>query len=322
MHNPSITLNELMDIENQIVSNPLKKKSHIYSDINKKREASGKESVTKPTFYRAAKQPLITQHPWFTYKFIELPSTYSVVDARDSLSTIFTYSDLKAYGGADIQGIYDRWVLARTCFSVYVVEPILFYPEILQREKQLRSLLSSIPTGQQEDIQARLIFEIQVAFLVDCFDLLLEEIIHRRGRIQQSMNASRQKVENELRKNALDLTRAMIRKNIQKSSPDIGKLYSLSETVSEDIKARIVLLRRHKESYQLILKVIENLVNTLGDDFVFHTNEGLNFYKLASGKTTWEYLDEVTKRRLTRDPTLTGVIGDTNEDNSTISCYR
>ncbi len=59
MHNPSITLNELMDIENQMASNPLKKKSHIYSDINKKREASGKESITKPTFYRAAKQPLI-----------------------------------------------------------------------------------------------------------------------------------------------------------------------------------------------------------------------------------------------------------------------
>ncbi len=252
MHNPSITLNELIDIENQIASNPLKKKSHIYSDINKKREASGKESITKPTFYRAAKQPLITQHPWFTYKFIELPSTYSVVDARDSLSTIFTYSDLKAYGGADIQAIYDRWVLARTYFSVYRVEPILFYPEILQREKQLRSLLSSIPTGQQEDIQARLTFEIQAAFLVDCLDLLLEEIIHRRGRIQQSMNAYRQKEENELRKKALGSIRTSIKENLHKTSPDMEKLYFLSEKISEDIEARIVLLRRHKKSYQLI----------------------------------------------------------------------
>ncbi len=190
----------------------------------------------------------------------------------------------------------------------------MFYPEILQREKQLRSLLTSIPTSQQEDIQARITFEIQAAFLVECLDLLLDEIIHRRGRIQQSMNASRQKEENELRKKALESMRAVIKENLYKTSPDLEKLYSLSETVSEDIRARIVLLRRHKVSYQLILKVIENLVNTLGDDVVFHTNEGLSFYRLASGMTTWGYLDEITKRRLTRDPTLTNVIGDGNED--------
>jgi len=313
-HKPSITLNEFIEIENRIVSNPLEVKSHIYSDINKERETSGKESIAKPTFYRAARQTSIEKYSWFARKFIKLPSLYSVHDARDSLSTLFTYSDLKAYGGADIQAIYDRWILARKYFSNYLVEPILFYPDILHRERQLRSLLSSIPPNQQEDIQARLIFESQTAFLVECHDLLLEEIIHRRGRIQQSMNASRQKVENDLRKKVLDSMRAMIKENYHKTSPDMEKLYSLSETVSEDMKARIVLLRRHKESYQLILKVIENLVNILGDEIVFHTNEGLNFYRLASGKTTWKYLDEVTKRRLTRDPILTGVIGNSNED--------
>ena len=109
-------------------------------------------------------------------------------------------------------------------------------------------------------------------------------------------------------KKALDSMRAIIKESLHKTSPDLEKLYSLSETVSEGIEARIVLLRRHKESYQLILKVIENLVNILGDEIVFHTNEGLNFYRFASGKTIWKYLDEVTKRRLTRDPTLTGLV--------------
>jgi hypothetical protein len=314
-HRPSITLNEFIEIESRVVANPLEVKSHIYSDINKERADSNEKSLTKPTFYRAVERIHINKrYPWFACKSIKLPSTYSVVDARDSLLTIFTYSDLKTYGGADIQAIYERWVIAKEWFSVYGIEPFLFYPGILPRERQLRSLLTSIPPDRQEDIQARLTFEIQVVFMVECLDLLLEEVIHRRGRIQQSMNASRQKVENELRKEALDLMRLAIRENLQKSSPDIKKLYTLSKTVSEDVKARMVLLRRHKESYQLIMKVIENLVNTLEDDIVFHTKDGMNFYKLASGKTTWKHLDDVTKKRLTRNPTLTKIIDDGNED--------
>jgi hypothetical protein len=313
-HKPAITLGEFITIEGRITSNPLEVKGHILSDINKEREESGKEPLAKSTFYRATEQPLKPQYPWFARKFITLPSTYSVADARESLSTVFTYSDLKAYGGADIETIHERWIKAKEWFSVYGVDPILFYPEILSRERYLRSLLTSIPPDQQEDIQARLVFEIQAAFLVECLDLLLDEIIHRRGRIQQSMNASRQKVENDLRKSALDLIRATIKNNLQKSSPDMEKLYSLSETISEDIKARMVLLRRHKKSYQLILEMIKNLVNMLGEDITFHTDAGQNFYRLAVGETTWKYLDEITKRRLTKNPTLTRLIGDGSED--------
>ena len=314
-HRPSITPNEFIEIENRVAANPLEVKSHIYSDINKERADSNEKPLTKPTFYRAVERIHIDKrYPWFSYKKIELPLTYSVVDARDSLSTIFSYLDLKTYGGADIQAIYERWIIAKDWFSVYGIEPILFYLEILQRERQQRSLLTSIQPDQQEDIQARLAFEIQVVFMVECLDLLLEEIIHRRGRIQQSMNASRQKVENKLRKEALDLMRLAIRENLQKSSPDIKKLYTLSKTISENVKARMVLLRRHKESYLLIMKVIENLVNTLEDGIVFHTKEGSDFYKLASNKTIWKHLDEVTKKRLTRNPTLTKIIDDGNED--------
>jgi hypothetical protein len=313
-HKPTITLDEFITIEGRITSNPLEVKGHILSDINKEREESGKEQLAKSTFYRATKQPLIPQYPWFARKLIKLPSTYSVVDARESLATVFTYSNLKAYGGADIEAIHKRWIKAKDWFSVYGVDPIVFYPEILSRGRHLKSLLTSIPPDRQEDIQARLVFEIQATFLVECFDLLLDEIIHRRGRIQQSMNASRQKVENDLRKSTLDLIRATIKENLQKSSHDMEKLYFLSETISEDIKARMVLLKRHKKSYQLILDMIKNLVTMLGEDIMFHTDEGQNFYRLAVGEITWKYLDEISKRRLTKNPTLTKLIGNGNED--------
>lgn len=315
IHKPAITPDEFVKMEIRRDWNPLEVKKYILDDINKERNSAEIPHITKRTFYRGIKQfDKESSFTWFVRKNIKIPLTYSVDDARKSLSTLFTYSDLKTYGGIDIQAIYDRWASATAFFSVYEVDPILFYPELLNRERQLRSLLTSIPPDRLEEVQARLTFEIQVTFVVECLDLLLEEIIHRRGRIQQSMNASRQKEENELRKKALELMRAVIKENLHKTSPDMEKLYFLSETASEGIEARIVLLRRHKKSYQLILKVIENLVNLLGDDIVFHINEGLNFYRLASGKTTWEYLDEITKRRLTRDPTLSNAIGDGNDD--------
>jgi hypothetical protein len=313
-HKPTITLGEFITAEGRITSNPLEVKGHILSDINKEREETGKDPLAKSTFYRATKQPLIPQYPWFALKLIKLPSTYSVADARESLATVFTYSDLKAYGGADIEKIHERLVKAKDWFSVYGVDPMVFYPEILSRERHLRSLLTSIPSDRQEDIQARLAFETQATFLVECFDLLLDEIIHRRGRIQQSMNASRQKVENDLRKKALDLIRATIKENLQEPSLNMEKLYSLSETTSEDMKARTILLRRHKKSYQLILDMIKNLVTMFGEDIKFHTDEGRNFYKLAVGEIAWKNLDEITKRRLTKNPTLTKLIGNDNED--------
>lgn len=68
-----------------------------------------------------------------------------------------------------------------------------------------------IPPKQQKDVQARLIFEIQTAFMVECTDLLIDELIHRRGRIQQSLNASRQKVENDFRSDSLESIRAELK---------------------------------------------------------------------------------------------------------------
>ncbi len=315
MRKPTVTRDEIKEIGDRRDKKPLEVKKHILDDLNKERNIAGIPGIAKRTFYRAAeKTDVESSFPWFARKNIKLPSTYSVGEARDSLTTVFTFSDLKTYGGADVRAIYNRWMLARKYFSAYEVEPIVFYPELLQRERQLRSLLSSIPSDQQEAIQARLTFEIQAAFLVECLDVLLEEIIHRRGRIQQSMNASRQKVENTLRKNVLEAVREAVKEMIQSSSPDMHKLYSLSESVPESIKARMVLFKRHKKSYDLILNMIQNLVKTLGENVIFHTHEGENFFKLATGETSWKYLDEVSKKRLARDPYLTMVIENGNED--------
>ncbi len=40
----------------------------------------------------------------------------------------------------------------------------------------------------------------------------------------------------------------------------------------------------------------------------------MNFYNLAVDETSWKYFDEISKKRLARDPYLTTVIEDDNED--------
>jgi len=233
-HRPTITLDEFAEMKERVSANPLEVKSPIRSDLNEKRATIGKKSVAKTTFYRGIGQATLSQfcpdtpYQWFERKGIKIPPNYSVEDARESLSEIFTFSGLKAYGGADIRAIYERLKNAKEHFSGYDVEPMQHYPRILMLGTHLRSLLSSIPPKQQKDIQARLIFEIQTAFMVECRDLLIDELIHRRGRIQQSMNAARQKVENDFRSDSLDFIRAELKEMAIASSSDLDRIFILS----------------------------------------------------------------------------------------------
>ena len=166
-HRPTITLNECAEMKERVSANPSEVKSHIRSDLNEKRAAIGKKSVAKTTFYRGIGQATRSQfcqdtpYQWFERTGIKIPPNYSVDDARKSLSKLFSFSGLKAYGGADICALYERLKNAREQFSGYDVEPMQHYPRMLMLETHLRSILSSIPPKQQKDVQARLIFEIQ-----------------------------------------------------------------------------------------------------------------------------------------------------------------
>lgn len=111
-HRHTITHNEFKKIEDRRDQKPLEIKKNILDDLNKDRNYAGLSDIIKRTFYRAVKKTDIeSSFPWFARKNIKLPSTYSVGEARDSLSAIFTFSDLKTYGGADIRAIYDRLML-------------------------------------------------------------------------------------------------------------------------------------------------------------------------------------------------------------------
>ncbi|CEG11137.1 hypothetical protein MSIBF_A1200003 [groundwater metagenome] len=62
---------------------------------------------------------------------------YSVEEARESLSTIFTFSDMKTPFGPDIRAIHNKLSKAKEWFSRYKVEAIEYYQKVLTQGKHI-----------------------------------------------------------------------------------------------------------------------------------------------------------------------------------------
>jgi len=135
-----------------------------------------------------------------------LPEDYSLEKNREILSTLFTFSDLKTYGGANLGAIHERLIKTKEWFSIYKVSAMRFYPRILTRNRFLKNILSSIHPDQKKAAQIRLTFEMQAAYIVECMDLFIDEIIHEQGRMQQSDNALRHKTTCKIRHNRFKYT--------------------------------------------------------------------------------------------------------------------
>ncbi|MBC2707096.1 MAG: hypothetical protein HF977_05120 [ANME-2 cluster archaeon] len=317
---PSMTLFEFFQIEQELTSNPIQVKKRIYEDIQEQRRSENQKSLAKSTYYRTLKQKVLSMYcsetdNWFKAKFIPFPEDYSIEKNRESLHKIFTFSDLITYRGADIRSIHQRLTKAKEFFSIYNVEPIRFYPEILSRNQFLKRLLSSIPTNQQLDAQKKLIFEIQASYIIECTDLLIGELIHKQGRIRQSNNASRQKVENLIRKDALESIRKKFYDLKDTDNNDIHELQEYSKAlIDEEILARIVLFRRHASTYMSILEVLNDLTLNMTNGIKFQKNEAKLTYQLATKEITWNNLSEQKKRSVARKPDLVKAIDQGNMD--------
>ncbi len=317
---PSITLFEFFKIKQGLESNPIQVKKGMYDDIQEERKTRNQEPLAKTTFYRHVNQKILSTYcsetdNWFKAKDIPLPENYSVEKNRESLQTIFTFSDLKTYGGPNIDSIYQRFIKAKEAFSIYKVEPSRYYPEILSRSKFLHKLLSSIPPNQQFEAQTKLIFEIQAAYIIECKDLLIGELIHKHGRLRQSDNASRQKVENHIRANALESIRKDLKEMDEsgKIDPQIIKKHT-NVLIDEEILARIELLRNHSDEYRLILRYLNDLTNNMTFGVKFQKDEARRIYHLATGEKTWDKLKEQEKRSIVRNPGLMKAISLNNTD--------
>jgi hypothetical protein len=316
---PSITLSEFLEIEYKFSENPIQVKNDIYDEIQRKRDLLNLEPLSKSTYYRKVNQTLLSQYSyeieyrWFESQKITIPGDYSLEKNRDALSTLFTFSDMKTYGGANLNTICERLTKSKEWFSMYGVKADRFYPQILTRNRFLKNILTSIHPNQKVGAQIRLFFELQAAYVIECMDLFIDEIIHKQGRMRQSDNASRQKTENQFRKEALEKLRKDIKQiaNSEHIEPNI--LLKCSDVlIDEELQTRIKLLENHFDSCQSIMKLINSLTLNMTQGVKFHRIEAKTIYSLAIGEITWANLTENEKRTIAWNPDFVKAI-----DNST-----
>jgi hypothetical protein len=316
---PSITLLEFLEIEQKFIENPIQVKKGPLDDIQTKRDLENLPPLSKSTYYRKVDQTLLSQfsyeieYRWFESQEITIPSDYSVEKNRDALSTLFTFSDMVTYGGADLNAIYERLTSTKEWFSMYNVKAMRFYPQILTRNRFLKNILTSIHPNQKIGAQMRLCFELQAAYVIECMDLFIDEIIHEQGRMRQSDNASRQKTENKLRKEALEKLRKDLKQLAisAKIEPKILLEYS-NVLVDEELQTRIKLLERHSYSCQCVLELMNRLTSNMTQGVKFHRIEAKTVYRLAAGEIKWDTLSENEKRSIAWNPDFVRAIDNGN----------
>jgi hypothetical protein len=306
---PSITLSEFLEIEYKFSENPIQVKNGIFDEIQRKRDLLNLEPLSKSTYYRKVNQTLFSQYSyekeyrWFESEKITIPEDYSMEKNRDYLLTLFTFSDMKTYGGADLNAICERLTKSKEWFSMYDVKADRFYSQILTRNRFLKNILTSIHPNQKVGAQIRLFFELQAAFVIECMDFFIDEIIHKQGRMRQSDNASRQKTENKFRKEALEKLRKDLKQLALSEKIEPNILIDCSNVlIDEELQMRIELLKNHSDSCQSIMKMINSLTSNITQGVKFHRNEAQTAYRLATGEITWNTLNENEKRTIAWNP--------------------
>ncbi len=272
----------------------------------------GLTPVPETTFYRITEQcakQLFSDVPdelkWLKANEITFSNELSLSLARESLNNVFTFNELKTFGGIDIVGINDRLGEAEKWFyKMYMdIEPYEWYSRIRDRIKILQNHLSSIKSDKSLPIQTRLIFESQIAFLVDCKDLLIEESIHKFGRIQQKMNESRKNVENDLLKNWIEQYSASGWGVINNPNEDnlikLKEILENNELFLDDVE--LILLKNNTRSLDLIYDNLDKCTNHFADKIIPHGSIADLILNLCRGSRQWQFLSDDEYLKITRN---------------------
>ncbi|CEG12091.1 hypothetical protein MSIBF_A1910030 [groundwater metagenome] len=321
-----ITLDEILKIEHSLEDNPMMVKKYLLESTNANRIHNDMLPLLKTTFYEFVDKYFNSilnvdniQYIWLKIKGVTPSKKYSIEEAKNSLNMIFNFDGLKGYGGVDLENIATRLQQAKEWFNEYYggVDPFNFYEKIKGRVKCLQRHLTSIKADESQLIQVRLIFEIQVAFIVNCQDFLIEQIIHRRIQILQSMNKVRQKTENRLRGNRID---GILKKisNLVNWSNEVDKTV-LKEIVNEghpeSALARIKILKSHKESYKVLLATLKKITNDLSEQEITpHTDAASLFLEFARNKKLWMHINERDRNTLIKDQIIAKTISKGDQD--------
>jgi hypothetical protein len=306
-----ITLDEITLLNQRLKENITCTKQVLVREINNNRNRRGDVPIGRSSLFQvidnwieALTHGAPQEQHWLVLQEIEVSDAYNLSDARATLSNIFTYSDLKTFCGIDIDGIASRLQEAETYFQrTYLnIDPLKHFPHVRPRSKVIRNHLSRIQADKVLSSQARLIFEIQADFIVRLKDILIDELIHRNGWIDRSMNDNRQKIENRIRTKWINEYCGMMEEvSINPTEENLSKLKKLIDGGKpESEEAVLELIKQHQRDYEKIYGHLEKFTNNFSEeDIIPHNKIAQVLLELCRGKCQWAYLSEEERKKLT-----------------------
>ena len=306
-----LTLEEIQLLKTTKDATPLAAPGNLFQDLNAQRELLRLPALSRATFYRyfgKVQDEPPADFRWFAAQGISLNPGYSIDTARATLDTLYTYAGLKGWSGIDLVELTARLASAEADYRATYpgIDPLAHYGNLRHRTAALPRHLTSIRAGRLPEVQARLIFELQTAFVVEARDFLIAQCLARRGRVQQSMNASYQREENALRTGTIDRLSGTIRRTAMPvQETEWRDILDILDTANDiPVQARVNLLWRHASTLALLREVL--LLST--DNFhrgmlrPFHARAGTALSVLA-GERGWSQLarDERTALVKARD---------------------
>ena len=305
-----ITLEDIAILNQRLSENITVTKQDLIKEINDARIRRGDAPIPQSNLYslldkltKALTDGAPKELHWLVSQGIKVSDNYNLVDARTTLSKTFLYTNLKTFGGIDIDSIALRLQDAQKWFhEIYSdIDPFKWFFRIRHRSKIIRNHLSRIKADESLSDQARLIFEEQVNFIVQLKDILMDELIHREGRIQSDINANRQKTENRLRGKWIDKYCEIAEKEIicpNEENRSILKNHIDDRYESE--KADLELMETHLINYENIYMHLEKITNKFSEDEIIpHHATAQTLLDLCRGKRNWTLLTEEEKRNFT-----------------------
>jgi hypothetical protein len=308
-----LTIDDFVLISQGFKENPLGRMSDILQELNGNRQRQGKDQIPQSSFYRfvnSQKELLTGDTPrelqWLIFNRIKVTDTYNLANARASLSTVFTYTDLKTFGGIDIDSIALRLQEAQKWFQQTYpgADPFEWFSRIRLRSKVIRNQLSRIKADKALAFQARLIFEAQVDFIVRLKDILIDELIHRMGWIQRSKDGNRQKIENRIRTQWIHKYYDVGDK--VSTNPNEENLAKLKELIDrgkpESDEAELELMKQHQVDYEKIYERLKKLTNIFSEaEVIHHHTTAQVLLDLCRDERKWEFLTEEERKNLTKN---------------------
>ncbi len=305
-----LTLEEVTFLNQRLKENITCTKEVLVRDINDNRIRRGDVPIGRSSLFyvidnwiEALTHGAPQEQHWLVLQGIEVSDAYNLSDARATLSNIFTYSDLKTFCGIDIDSIASRLQEVETYFQrTYLnIDPLKHFPHIRPRSKLIRNHLSRIKPEKSLSSQARLIFEIQADFIVRLKDILIDELIHKKGWIDRSMNDNRQKIENRIRTQWINgYCDMMDEVLVNPTEENLSKLKELIDSGKpESAEAGLELIKQHQRDYDKIYGHIEKLTNNFSEEEIIpHHKTAQVLLELCRGKCQWTYLSEEERKKL------------------------